>query len=153
MGWLGVTLVTVIMKCCLLYSEQCCRLPGTLPLVVQILLLVVAVMYWRYRVGARECGFAILVRVSRVVRVLVHVLVRESERVLARTTKGLRVLVHVLVQYEVSLEKFYLRCTLTCHWCVRVKCSGASDAVARDYKKDWKVRGANKKGYYVCLRN
>ena len=33
-----------------------------------------------YRVGARECGFAILVRVSRVVRVLVHVLVRESVR-------------------------------------------------------------------------
>ena len=32
------------------------------------------------------------------VRVLVHI----------------RVLVHVLVQYEVSLEKFYLRCALTC---------------------------------------
>ena len=62
-------------KCCLLYSEQCCRLPGTLPLlvVVQILLLpaTTSVMYWysRYRVGARECGFAI--RASR--SVLVHV--------------------------------------------------------------------------------
>ena len=56
-------------------------------------------------VGARECGFAI-----RVVRVLVvvHVLVRESVRTCKFTCK-----------------KIYLTCTLSCHWCVRVKCSGA----------------------------
>ena len=52
--------------------------------------------------------------------------------------------------YEVSLEKFYLRCALTCHWCVRVKCSGASDAVAHDYKKGLETP---LKGLYVCLKN
>ena len=61
LGWLGVTLVTVIMKCFLLYSEQCCRLPGTLPLLV-FQILATSVMYWRYRV----------VRESASGRVLVH---------------------------------------------------------------------------------
>ena len=41
----------------------------------------------------------------------------------------------VVVRSVLVHVKFYLRCALTCHWCVRVKCSGASDPVARDYKK------------------
>ena len=68
------------------------------------------------------------------------VLVRES--VVSRYEWVVRVLVHVLVRESVctksSRNEVYLTCALSCHWCVRVKCSGASDAVARDYKKDWK---------------
>ena len=105
-----------------------------------------------YRVGARECGFAI--------RLLVHVLVRES---VGRVQKD-------------------LTCASTCHWCVNVKCSGAvtewrgtakraiiqvevlivralfplvreSELVLLRTKRDWEVRGATQKGYYVCLKN
>ena len=104
LGWLGVTLVTVIMKCCLLYSEQCCRLPGTLPLVVQILLLELVDLVWciedtvlvRERYAIRVSRTCTSSRTSTIrsfagkvlfkVRALLP-LVRESERVLAREQK------------------------------------------------------------------
>ena len=76
-----------------------------------------------YRVGARECGFAILVRVSRMCT---------SSRVCVRGTGSRTSTIRSFAR------KVLFKVRAHCHWCVRVKCSGASDAVARDYKKDWK---------------
>ena len=100
-----------------------------------------SVMYWMYRVGARECGFAILVRVSR-------------------TCTSSRI--------QCSWEKD-LTCALSCHWCVRVNGAGAIKKKERMKLPYWCVReeelnvwwrvarlqkgtgNATQKGHYFCL--
>ena len=58
--------------------------------------------------------------------------------------------VRVLVHVRSFAGKVLFKVRAHLQWCVTVKCSGASDAVARDYKKGLETP---QKGNYVCLKN
>ena len=109
LGWLGVTLVTV-----------------------NVLLSVVYCAVSSVAAPPRHPAPSIS-NTSNVTRWCARVWFRDMSR-----TCTSYVLVRESVRTKFTCKKIYLTCALSCHWCVRVKCSGASDPVARYYKRDWK---------------